>query len=369
METSDNKQPTRSSVRTRLIALGTLLGFVSAVGYASHQGYRAATDSFVAPIILSPDSDIVLASKLKISELAIERTKTMAEAEAIDADLAACDAAIAKLGTLRASAANALAWTSSVTAEQARAGRAESAVLARQRAVLTEMIAKQTALTEEAKANLAAGLISKTDYAHDVQALHQMQLALLDNGKAQVQTNLALGHVALAQRSLGSAKDAPVMPEAIAREDQLVRIDLEIMKLESEKRSKLAEKRVVQEKLAKIEEIDGQLRSRPLYRATERSIEVAFVPYTQIEGVRDGADVYDCVLGLFACKRVGTVTELVPGEVVLPDPWGNQARGQYAVLDLREHDAAKSKTLRIRGGGAPAGAQPKRSEALSSVSR
>ena len=52
-------------------------------------------------------------------------------------------------------------------------------------------------------------------------------------------------------------------------------------------------------------------------------------------------------------KSVGKIAELVPGEVVLPDPWGNLARGQYAVLDLREHESAKSKVLRVRGPGLP----------------
>ena len=53
-------------------------------------------------------------------------------------------------------------------------------------------------------------------------------------------------------------------------------------------------------------------------------------------------------VGIFLCKPVGRVGEIVSGEVILPDPWGNQARGQYAVLDLLDHDAARAKTLRVR---------------------
>jgi hypothetical protein len=40
---------------------------------------------------------------------------------------------------------------------------------------------------------------------------------------------------------------------------------------------------------------------------------------------------------------------MVPGEVVQADPWGSQVRGEYVVLNLTEHEAARSKTLRIRG--------------------
>ena len=54
--------------------------------------------------------------------------------------------------------------------------------------------------------------------------------------------------------------------------------------------------------------------------------------------------------GAFSCSHVGTVREMVPGEVVLPDPWGNQARGQYAILDLSDKSAMQNKLLRVRGG-------------------
>jgi hypothetical protein len=81
---------------------------------------------------------------------------------------------------------------------------------------------------------------------------------------------------------------------------------------------------------------------------------VAFVPYTQLDGVAPGAQVLECTLAFFACRTVGAVLEVVPGEVMLSDPWGNPARGQYAVLDLHDHASARSKSLRVRSAGSPA---------------
>jgi hypothetical protein len=46
------------------------------------------------------------------------------------------------------------------------------------------------------------------------------------------------------------------------------------------------------------------------------------------------------------------VTEVLPGEVIVPDPWGSLARGQYAVIELDDQHAAQSKTLRVRAPGA-----------------
>lgn len=343
----------RSSLGTRAFAFASLAAFVSGIGYVASQGYLAATDSFVAPIILSPDSDAVLASKLKIGELAVERARTAAALEAIDEDVIACDTALEKLADLRARTADALEWTEQLTDHQKRASNEELHVLSAQRRALKEMADKHERLARESGANVEAGIISRTEHLRETQALDQVRLALLENTRARAEEHGRLEQLTLVQRSLGHSESAPRLPEALAREEQATRMDLESMKLASEKRSKLAERRVLADKLTKIDEIDGQLRSRPMFRATERSVEVAFAPYTQIEGVAAGGKVYTCKLGLMMCRPVGTVAEVVPGEVVLPDPWGNQARGQYVILDLVDHGAAREKVLRVRPGQAP----------------
>lgn len=177
--------------------------------------------------------------------------------------------------------------------------------------------------------------------------MRQLEVAVLDNDRARVKSRLQATQAMLARSSLSGS--GPMMPEVAAREEQRVRVELEIVRLASELRAKTAERVALADKLSKIDELDGQLRSRPIYRAIDKTVEVAFVPYTQIQGVRRGAPVYDCTWGLFRCRVVGEIAEVVPGEVVSPDPWGSQARGQYAILDLSDHAAARSKMLRVRG--------------------
>jgi hypothetical protein len=341
-------QGDKVGMRTRLFAFGALSAFLSGVGWAGHQVYRAAADSFVAPIILSPDNDVVLEQKLKLDELVVERAKTAAEVEAVDADLAAGEKAAVRLQAMVDAAANSLAWTRDLTKKQATAVTLDLRTLERQKQLLADMTAKETRLVDEAKANMDASLISKFDYAKEQQSLDQVRLASFENERTKLQSDLVMQQVVLTQQSLANERGAPATPEEIMREYQLGQVELEQVKLEAEMRAKRAERRVLWEKLAKIDEIESQLRARPVFQATSKSMDVAFVPYTQIDGVARGAEVFDCVWGLFSCKPVGKVAELVPGEVILPDPWGNQARGQYAVLDLESHESAKSKTLRIR---------------------
>ncbi len=352
--------PTRSAtLRARLFAFGALGALVSAIAYAGHTTYEVATDSFVAPIILTPGNELVVQSKVKLGELSVEHARTRAEAEGIDADIAADEKAVTRLTYLRATAEKGLAWTSGVTGRQFDTGGQDLRTLANQNTLLLEMVKKQADLVRETKANTDAGLIPRADYSHELQALSQMQLSLLENQRQRTQVEAITREAALQRMSLASASGAPRMPEALMREDQLVRIDLELLHAEADLRLKRAEQRIEHDKLDKIEDLEKQLEARPLFRAIDKRLDVAFVPYTQIDGVHTGAIVYDCTWGVFHCKSVGRVAEVVPGEVVLPDPWGNQARGQFAVLDLTNRESARAKTLRVRStsgavGGAPA---------------
>lgn len=351
---SDDKTVVSYGPRPRIFAATALLGFVAALGYAGKEGYMAATDSFVAPIILSSDNDAVLANKAKMAELNMERARLVAEAEAVEVDLAAGDTALARLRKLETTITDALSWTKEATARQAMASVVDMRTLARQRAVLVEMADRQERLTHDATTNLAGSLISRSEQAKEEQSLNQVQLALLDNERTRLQGDLAMRQLTLAQRSLATGSGSALMPEAVAREEQLVRIELEVLRVESEQRGRRSLRKLMAEKLANMDAIEGQLKARPLFRAAEQSLEIAFVPYTQSEGVTRGANVLDCVWGIFQCRSVGKIAEVVPGEVILPDPWGNQARGQYVVLDLKEHESAKAKVLRVRGASAPA---------------
>lgn len=354
MATEQSPPAERGGIGTRLFALGALVSFIAGLAYGGREIYYAATDAFVAPIILSLDNDLVLASKVKVAELEVERDKTRAEAEEVDADLEACETAILRLDGIKGVVEKSMQWTKKVSAQKASFGTDDLKALDDQKAALTKMADKQHQLVHDARANLEARLVSTSDFAKEVQAMRQLKLALLENDRTRIQSRAQLQQAQLAERSLAYSRGTPMMPELILRDDQLVRIELERIKAEAEARTKRVEKKLVAKKLQKLDEVAAELLGRPLFRAIAKSLDVGFVPYTQLEGVSVGAPVLKCVWGLFRCRAVGTVAEVVKGEVILPDPWGNQARGQYAILNLWDHEAAKSKTLRVRSQLTPA---------------
>ncbi len=339
----------KSWLGTRISAVVALGGVLCGIGFVGNTAYHVATDGFVAPIILSPDSDMVIQSKLSMSQLVGERIRITTRREEIDAELQAADAAIEQLQALQAVAKKALEWTSAVTARQAGGGARELRALARQKNVLGGMLSHQEGFVGQMKKDLDAGLVARSDYAREMQVLNQLRVAAIETERAQIVSEVNMGQVVMTQRALASdGKTRVWTPEMLMQQDQLVRVQCDLLKLEAERRAKSAERRQIDAELAKLDELMAQLKQRPVFRATEENTNVAFVPYTQIGAVKDGSDVYDCFWGIVSCKRVGRVAELLPGEVVVPDPWGTPARGQYAIMDLEDQEAAHSRTLRVR---------------------
>jgi hypothetical protein len=337
--------------KTRVFSFLALSAMVGGCGYVGQQTYYVITDSFVAPAILSPNNDLVLEQKVKLEQILLEKGRAQSSLEEADADLEAGERAIVSLNDLKGMAKNALSWTKTTTGQQVSAGSADLVTLASQRETLNKMLGQQTLLTAEAQTNFEAGLIQKADLTKEIQSLDQIQLALFENERSRMATNLLLSQASLGQQSLYSKGSNP-MPEQVMSADQLVRIEVQLLQTEAEMRTKLAEKTRVQEELVKISQLETDLRSRPIFQAIDKQLDIAFSPYTSLKDIAPGASLMDCTWGVLNCREVGKVASIIPGETILPDIFGSgQVRGQFISLDLNKNyhdDAMQSKVLRIR---------------------
>jgi hypothetical protein len=156
----------------------------------------------------------------------------------------------------------------------------------------------------------------------------------------------------MANHSLYTRDGQSPTQEMTMQAQMLVQIECELLQVQADQRTKLAEKGRVKEELAKIDGLEKDLRARPIFRAIENNVDMAFVPYTQLKGIQPNAQLMDCILAIFNCHKVGTVDSIVPGETILPDPFGSgQVRGQFITLVLNKNnrdDAMQSKILRVR---------------------
>ena len=340
----------------RLMSLAVLALVLALLTRGAAAAYYALTDGFVSPTIFSPDSDAVIQNKLSLSRLLAERDNLLARMDENRASIGAAESAIAVLKELEKTSSADLGWATQIADGQAAQGAADVKTLRSERDVLVATLARQETYLAEMERSLAAGLVHKADVERARNAVDQARVELLKNEREQLSAETQLRVASLARSALTSkAGGRLATPEMVSLRQALARVHVDVLKAEAERRGRAAQQRADQESLARVDELVAQMRKRPIFRAIESSQTVAFVTYDQIRRVRAGGGVYRCSLwGFFGCKQVGAVSEVLPGEVAMQDPWGTVGRGQYAVLSLTEASAAQSRSLRVRGAGGAA---------------
>jgi len=344
--------------KTRVFSVIGLIGLVVGFGYIFHEGYLIATDGFAAPFILGPDNDMVVQGALKLAEVRLEKGRAISEEQGIEASLTNSKAALVKLDELKALAQNALTFANSTATQQVSLGGTDLIVLANQKKALNIMLDRQTGLTAEAKKNFDAGTLTQVEYQQQQQALDQIQVALFNNDHTKMQTDVLLGEATLGLQSLVGNKhgnNSMPMPAILSAADLMGRIELQKLQLDALIKTALAEKDRIQLELTDIAILEKQVMSRPMFAAMNGTINAAFIPYNQMKNsftdkeIVPGDSVYDCIWGIFACKKVGSVKDIVAGETVLLDPTSDsQTRGQFITLNLYNSDTMYSKVLRVR---------------------
>jgi hypothetical protein len=340
----------------RLVSLAVLAVVLALLVRGATAVYYAFTDGFVSPTILSPDSDTVIQNKLSLSRLLAERDNLLARMDENQASIAAAESAVAVLKQLEHASSADLGWATQIAGGQAAQSTADLKTLQSERDVLVGTLARQESYLADMQRSLTAGLVHKADVERAQNAVDQARVELLKNEREQLSAETQLRVASLAKAALTSRAERPVAtPEMVSLRQALARIHVDVLKAEAERRARAAQQRADQESLARVDELVAQMRKRPIFRAIESSQTVAFVTYDQIRRVRAGGGVYRCSLwGFFGCEQVGAVSEVLPGEVAMQDPWGTAGRGQYAVLSLTDATAAQARSLRVRGAGGAA---------------
>ena len=342
-------------LRNRAAGLIVLAIVVGLLGMGARCAYYAITDAWIAPLYLSPHSDAVLPLKLKMAREQDEMARVQADLQRIDGNMKAVDAAIAKLGQLQDGERKPLTWQAHTSAADQQTLRKMVTALEAEVAVVERQHARQVELTAAAARDLKADLIDRDTYQKAEQARDALEVALAEKrrmlAQARHERKVAAAQTGAYRAVLagrGPSAGAGTLPDVAASEEHASRMVIELMRLQAEKRSLTALRSASERGLARERDLLGELKSRPLFRAMTRSTDVGFVPYSQLDGVHVGAPVMACTWSLFFCHRVGEVSEILDGEVVTKDPWGDLARGQYVILHLDDQDAIQDKLLRIR---------------------
>lgn len=336
---------------SRAFALGALVATGGSLVWLAIAILRIFTDSWIAPIALSPDSDAVLSMNLELTRQDAEIGRVQGEIARIDAELEAIDGGLERLRSLQ----NASATIFSFGAEAS--GNEESALgrtirdLHEERAILERLIARQQTETARAREHLASGLIQRTELENEEQSLDSLELQRVANLRATEQAELEHQRARTSAHEFQASVEGDTharLPEIVAQHESATRIEVEVLRLEAERRGLVALREVAAHSVSTLQAVMDQIQTRPVYLATTQRMDVAFVTYQQIDGVSPGRAIYQCTAGIFFCHEVGHIRSVLPGEIVTQDPWGELARGRYAVLDLDDAEAVQERILRVR---------------------
>jgi hypothetical protein len=345
---------------TRLFSLITLTALTAGVFAVARGAYFAITDAWVAPTQLSPDSREVIALRMQASKDKEQRARLESELTSAAAEIVAIDVSLTRLRTLEGNYSKAIRWNTSDRDGQLAALLEQKELLERQRNLTVEPIERYRAAVEHAKRDLDAGIITATDLEAARDNLSRTQVTRNEKELEYLRVTAALEETSREAAALaGAAHHCPVggrgtahlaSPDVMRLDELRINTELQIARLGAERRAAEARERAARASINGTDELLAQLESTPLFLAARREIDLAFVPYAHLEGVRTGDVVLRCRWFLFGCREVGQIKRFFLGEVATDDPWGSTARGHYVELDMSDRTAMAERTLRVRRG-------------------
>jgi hypothetical protein len=174
-----------------------------------------------------------------------------------------------------------------------------------------------------------AGMEAELDLLASDKAQLVMQLSMLNSLKAQLQQQGPLENITAASSDLllltKQSLDARQALDT-ARNNLIVTKQTHQTLLNSQK--------VIEQQIATLE-------NSTLGRAITSRVNVMFVPYGNDEHFKTGADLYSCRFTFVVCSKVGTVGQILPGEIASVHPFfGKPIRGFYVEANLTDPTAA-----------------------------
>lgn len=314
------------------VLYAVLLGIIV---YAFVMGFYAVNSSWAAPVILSAadEKSLDFREKLVTSQQTIEDVKV--DKNKMNSGLAEMTKHRAALLALEGPLQQA------ITREQThnKTTGPELATLDQQKQsdnVKTQEVLRQLKDMEaNVNKDLAAG-ITKADAATQLSALNQAEGNYTDSKIAEV----LLTDSVMNKTTTGTDSINVLVKQAELR-SEVAQLDVAI---------NVAEKQAEEDErqIERLREAITTAKQSPYYLNASggQTLYFAFVPYTNQASATAGSAIYDCYLNMFACRKVGTVKEVFPGEEDATHPIFKTAlRGFLIQMDLSHTDSAKSQTV------------------------
>lgn len=331
----------------KTVGLGILvLILLGLLAYFTLQAFYLVNRSWLAPVILSPSHEKVVALNAQFVQQTQSRDLLDAQRLELEARLADADRIVSTQERFLAAY--------SVAVENERAATATELAEIEKLGLEAETVQREVDSTRRAYVDLArkdlGELFSSRIIDKEVFIGRNFMLAQT----AQSKLESAKGHHALRsekerlqRRSRAISQAARRGPDQVSIPRHVVDYDVLVMEyqraqalleLERARDSREAIRRgleAIREAMTGYDRILDAIRNSPYLRALDSPVTIAFVPYENLKNCGKDVEVYGCHLGLLWCEKVGTVVGLLEGEVSVKHPRTNEnLRGQMIELNL-----------------------------------
>jgi hypothetical protein len=333
----------------RLLGFGILsIVVVVLVGYIATTAFYYFSDSWIAPVVVSPTDERVVALQAQLGEQQSARDR-------IADELQQAERAIAAQQTFQAEFARAIRLD--LEGRKLALGRIRAlanAAGATRSAIRAETSAYATASRQRMDEEFAAGLIDRGALLNGKYQLAQISSSNLSLAERQAEFETRAAELEAQTRSLNAVLANVEGTGGAALSYEVLRIQRELQASRLELAKSIEARDTLRTALARQDKLVQALRQSTYLRAAADGANVAFVPYGNLDNVGPGTEVFGCKIGMLVCSRVGVVREVLAGEVQFQHPHREQSlRGQMALLALDPERAAAAADDVLFLGGKP----------------
>ena len=327
----------------RMLGFGILTIIVIVlIGYIATTAFFYVSNSWVVPMAISPSDEKVVSLMSQVDAQQSSRDRTATEldeaeraivvqqefqsefAKAIQSDLDGRKAALGRMHQLANAAAS--------TRVQIRKSNNAYAN------------ASQRQMAQEWR----AGLIDRQQMLAGKFQVAQISSSNLTLAERQAEYETRAADLESQTRSLESLLANTAADGAMSYDVLKIKQEFEASRLETQKAIETRD--MLKLALEREDKLLKSLQQSSYLRAVSDHAQVAFVPYGNLTKVEKGQGLYGCKLGMVICHKVGTVLEVLPGEVQFKHPHKDKMlRGQMVELKLDDNSAAEDDVLFVGG--------------------
>lgn len=312
------------------------------VGYLVTTAFFYMSDSWIVPMALSPTDEKVVSLQSQLAERQTARDRTAAEleqaeraiavqqefqaefAKAIKSDLEGRKAALARMYELAEAAAS----------TRAQIKRSNTAYAS----------ASQRRMAQEWR----AGLIDRESMLNGKYQIAQITNSNLSLAERQAEYETRAADLDAQTRSLEALLTGTTDEGLVSYDILKIKQEYETSRLETQRA--IANRDMLKAALEREDKLLAQLSQSSYLKAIADQAHVAFVPYSNLDNVKKGEPLYGCWLTMVFCTQVGTVLEVLPGEVQFKHPNRDKVlRGQMVELKLDDAASATDDVLFVGG--------------------